>query len=76
MAKLGLKCIRRKEGKYGYYFIVNWGENAVDEWVSLRSKAESVALFNPMSGESGMVAHRKTDSGFAEVYLQLDFKNI
>ena len=67
----GLNFIRRKDGGESIYFINNRTENEVNEWISLNTKASSVALFNPMTGVKGMAKWRKANSGSIEVMLQL-----
>jgi hypothetical protein len=43
----------------------------IDGWIPIASDANSVAVFNPMNGETGMAAMRKSETGINEVYLQL-----
>lgn len=74
MVDNGLQCIRRTTKNGHYYFIANWGEKAVDGWVPLQTGAKSVALYNPMTGQTGMAALRAASTagtGGSEVYLQL-----
>ncbi len=74
MVENGLQCIRRATATGHYYFITNWGEKAVDGWVPLQKGAKSVALYNPMTGQTGMASFRPVGDavvGGSEVYLQL-----
>lgn len=74
MVANGLQCIRRATKTGHYYFITNWGEKAVDGWVPLQTTAKSAALYNPMTGQTGMASFRAVGdavAGGSEVYLQL-----
>ncbi len=54
----GLSFIRRRyDDGYGY-FIVNTGRDAYDNWTRIRVKAESVAAFDPITSDSGMLLSR------------------
>jgi hypothetical protein len=66
----GLSLIRRKNNDGTVYFINNRGNKAVDEWVPFSVNANSVALFDPMFGKTGLVKWRKANNGI-EVRLQL-----
>ena len=66
----GLQFVRRRQANGAYYFIANWSDKAVDNWVPLASAAKSVALYNPMTEQSGMASIRQGQGG-VEVYLQL-----
>ncbi len=70
MTDVGLQYIRRTSDQGTYYFIVNESKKAVDGWVPLQTPAKSVALFNPMTEETGMARYRVTN-GTGEVHLQL-----
>jgi hypothetical protein len=64
----GVRFIRRRHSEGHHYFIANLGRVPVDEWVRLGVDAESVVIFDPLSGDRGVAAARE---GGAEVYLQL-----
>ncbi|MCB9504214.1 MAG: glycoside hydrolase family 2 protein [Deferribacteres bacterium] len=66
-----LQFIRRSFDQGYYYFIANWSENAIDDWVPLATNAKSVAIFDPMSGKSGIAQSRLNENGQFQVYLQL-----
>jgi hypothetical protein len=70
MVDAGLQVVRRSHATGNYYFIVNWGNKAVDGWVPISVAAKSVALYNPMTEKLGMARFRTT-GGVGEVYLQL-----
>jgi hypothetical protein len=65
-----LEFVRRRFEDGVAYFIVNKSNEPFDDWVSLNAKAGGVALFNPLSGESG-VAETRTDANGADVRVQL-----
>lgn len=67
----GLQCVRRSHVNGHYYFIANWSDKAVVGWVPLQKVAQSVALFNPMTGQTGIANRRMGAGGATEVYLQL-----
>ena len=70
MVKHGLQCIRRKEGKRQIYFIVNRSDTPVDEWIPIKTRAESAFIFDPATGNKGTAALRKSGNQ-TEIYLQL-----
>jgi hypothetical protein len=70
MSAKGLQYIRRNINGGKYYFITHTGDQPVNEWVALNTKAAGVILFDPMSGKTGVVKTRQHD-GKVEVYLQL-----
>ncbi|HEX6924905.1 MAG TPA: glycosyl hydrolase [Longimicrobiaceae bacterium] len=70
MTDSGLEFIRRRHDDGTTYFVVNWGETPVDGWVPFASTARAVALYDPMTGESGY-GHVRLASGGVEVHLQL-----
>jgi hypothetical protein len=68
----GLQFIRKKNADGYTYFINNRSGKAVDDWMQLTIKATSVAMFDPMSGKSGLAQYRtnSTDKQL-EVRVQL-----
>lgn len=73
MTDKGLQFNRRKNAVGAdLYFIANRSNKKVEDWVSMQTKANGVALYNPMTTQSGLAEFRKNDAGFIEVYLQLD----
>ncbi len=67
----GLMCIRRADKDGRVYFIANRGEQPFDGWLELAAAAESVMIFDPMTGETGLAAMRQVKSGTVNVRLQL-----
>ena len=70
IADRGLQFIRRTLSDGKCYFVVNATDQALDDWVPLQTEAASVAIFEPMRGDSGLAALRKNGPR-SEVYLQL-----
>lgn len=66
----GLQFVRRTRDGGTDYFVANWTEEAVDGWVPLAVEAPAAALFDPMTGKTGVASTRAGD-GATEVYLQL-----
>jgi hypothetical protein len=71
MADNGIKFSRRESKEGFYYFISNQGEKTFDGWITLSVKAESAALFNPLTGRIGLVKIRAGKDGSAEIYLRM-----
>ncbi|MDR0794433.1 MAG: glycosyl hydrolase family 2, partial [Tannerella sp.] len=66
----GLIYIRRSHTDGHHYFVASLQEKDMEGWVSLGVKAQSVALYNPVTGESGLARLRRQDDR-TQVYLQL-----
>ena len=66
-----LLFIRRSIGGGRLYFIANRGEQPLNGWVPLATKAASVAIMDAMTGQAGIGALRQSGDGTAQVYLQL-----
>jgi len=66
----GLHYIRRADTDGHHYFIASLQNKDVEGWITLSVPAASVAIFNPMTGASGMAQSRLKD-GKLQVYLQL-----
>jgi hypothetical protein len=72
MIDQGLQFSRRRDQDGWIYFIANPAQNqAVQGWVPLGVAGRSAALFDAMSGRTGMAAYRVKNNG-SEVYIQLD----
>ncbi len=71
MVDQGLRFVRRKDGRDRIYWIVNSHDETFDGWIRLGADAPAVALFDPVSGASGIAARREAGNGTVEVYLQL-----
>jgi hypothetical protein len=67
----GLLFIRRSFEGGRHYFIANRGEQPLNGWVTLASKAASVAIMDAMTGQVGTGALRQNGDGMAQVYLHL-----
>ena len=67
----GLRFVRRKHGEGFTYFIQNSTPDAVEGWISLETKAESVVLYDPIRVQSGLVPLRKKAKGITEIFLRL-----
>jgi hypothetical protein len=70
-SKNGLMSLRRTNAEGKVYFINNRGAASVNDWVRLRANAQSVALFDPMTGKSGIAKWRRDNEGNLDVWLQL-----
>ena len=66
----GLSYIRRANENGHHYFVASLQENDMEGWVNLGVDAQSVALFDPLNGESGMALIRRQNNQ-TQVYLQL-----
>jgi hypothetical protein len=69
-AAVGLSAIRRSLGGAPVYFVANLSGEPFSGWVTLARSAKAVALYDPLTGASGVAASR-APSGGSEVYLQL-----
>ena len=67
----GLLFTRRVFEGGRHYFIANRSEQPLDGWVTLATKAASVAIMDAMTGRTGIGALRQSSNGNIEVYLQL-----
>lgn len=72
MTDLGLKFVRRKYEGGEYYYLLNESKSTVDSWIPLQSEAGSAAIFDPMSGRSGIARVRVSGNAPLEVYGQLE----
>ncbi len=66
----GLFFVRRSFDEGWHYFIANRGETNFSGWVTLGHSAKSIAILDPMTGDTGMAAIRQVN-GQTQVYLQL-----
>jgi hypothetical protein len=71
MSTLGFEYVRRRTDDGCFYFIVNRSEKIVEGWVPLQISAESAALFDPMTAQTGVPAFRSSATGPSQIYLQL-----
>ena len=62
----------RRINKAGYYyFVCNKGEQPFDGWLKLQVKSSYAALFNPLTGESGIAKSRVNKEGTLEIYTRM-----
>ena len=71
MAEKGLWFNRVMRGEGTCYFISNWGEEDVDEWITVSSSGKDAVWFNPMDRSIGKTETRNITDNKAEVYIQL-----
>ena len=71
MAKNGLwfDRVKRKEGIC--YFISNWGDEDIDQWIQVCSTGKEAVWFDPMNKQIGKAEVRNSGEGHAEVYIEL-----
>ncbi len=67
----GLGFVRRQDPDGHHYFIANLSDHTVDGWVPLAVPCVSAALFDPLTGKSGVAGFRRTGE-MPEIYLQLE----
>ncbi|MEP6949419.1 MAG: glycosyl hydrolase [Ginsengibacter sp.] len=73
MTDKNLQFARRKNADGSeFYFIANRGDQPINEWVTLQTKASGVSLYNPMNADSGVARFKKNNKGFIKVLLQLN----
>jgi hypothetical protein len=70
IADLGIQFIRRKNPGGHHYFFSNLHSQELDGWVALGVSASSAALFDPLTGSTGMARLRKEGTK-TQIYLQL-----
>jgi hypothetical protein len=68
--KFGLQCIRRSDNDGYIYFISALHEKDFEGWITLATDAAQAAIFDPMTGASGLAKTRK-ENDKTQVYLQL-----
>ena len=66
----GLNYIRRSNENGHHYFVASLQEKDTEGWVSLGVDAQSIALYDPVTGESGMAQIRRQNDQ-TQMYLQL-----
>lgn len=69
----GVSLLRRTNEVGGHnYFLALLSGNAIDGWETLATPAESVMIFDPLTGKKGMARTRKGINGNTEIYLQVE----
>ena len=66
----GAYFIRRSNDEGHHYFIASLQDKGVEGWITPAVDGESVAIYDPVSGRSGMAKTRRHD-GRLQYYLQL-----
>ncbi|HQP98042.1 MAG TPA: glycosyl hydrolase [bacterium] len=69
---LGLSFIRRAHEDFVDYFILNRSDRSFDGWLPIRTKAESVVLFDPLRDTNGVARVRRTQEGTTEVRFRME----
>lgn len=72
---LGLKYIKRGDGKSLFYFISNNTANNIDEQVDLSTHATSIVLINPLNGEEGNVVFKTKPNAEPGAIFRLQLKS-
>lgn len=67
----GLSFHRRRLGDDHLYFIANWSEASVDQWLPLQKTAKNLVIYDALNGTIGK-AETKEGSGQLLVHLQLN----
>lgn len=68
----GISLLRRTNEAGGYnYFLALLGKQDAEGWMKLATPAESIMIFDPLTGKKGKAKTRKTEDGNTEVYLQV-----
>lgn len=70
-ADLGISFIRKRHDDGHHYLLTSLGASEIDGWFRIGVSAKSAALFDAMTGASGVAATRRAADGGSEVYLQL-----
>lgn len=70
ISQSGVGYVRRKYEDGKIYFFANQQAMPLSNWIKLSVHAKSVAIFNPLTGRSGMAKIREGKDG-TEVFLQL-----
>ena len=67
----GLMFIRRSFEGGHHYFIAHRGEKEFSGWITLSQPCQSCVIMDPMTGITGVMSLRKTDSGQSQVFIKL-----
>jgi len=67
----GAQFVRLARSDGHDYLVVNHGTLAMQKWVSLAAPARSILLMDPLTGDTGVAAVRRSGSRRSEVLLQL-----
>ena len=72
MTGKGIRFIRRATSDGYNYFVLNQAKEKFEGWLPLKAEASSAAIFNPMTGKSGIAGSRTGNDGRTEVYVVLN----
>lgn len=68
----GVSLLRRINEVGGHnYFLALLTDKGIDGWETLATPAESVMIFDPLTGKKGKALTRKGPNGTTEIYLQV-----
>ncbi|QDU56231.1 glycosyl hydrolase [Aeoliella mucimassa] len=67
----GIDFLRKKYQGSKCYFLKNTTSQAIDQWTTLGSSGNSVAILDPMTGNIGLAESKSLDSGSLSVRLQM-----
>ncbi len=69
----GVSLLRRTNEAGGHnYFLALLNDNSIDGWETLAMPAESIMIFDPLSGKKGKAKTRKGPNNTTEIYLQVE----
>ncbi len=69
----GVSLLRRtNEAGGNNYFLALLNDNRIDGWETLAVPAESIMIFDPLTGKKGKAKTRKGPNNTTEIYLQVD----
>ncbi|MDE6632247.1 MAG: glycosyl hydrolase family 2, partial [Muribaculaceae bacterium] len=69
----GVSLLRRTNEVGGHnYFLALLDDNRLDGWETLAVPAESVMIFDPLTGKKGKAKTRKGPNGTTEIFLQVE----
>ncbi|MEZ4772724.1 MAG: glycosyl hydrolase [Bacteroidia bacterium] len=71
MAGKDLNYTRRSYENGYYYFVANWSGKEMEGWIPLQKDAQSVMIYDPVTGEKGIAKQQPGEDGKPEIYLQL-----
>jgi hypothetical protein len=71
MTEKGLSYCKRINTDGKVYFIANRSDRTLNEWVKFNGKAQSIVLFDAMTGKAGLARWKKDNKGYYDVQIQL-----
>ena len=70
MTDNGIMFTRRETETAVNYFVLNKGDKAFDGWLPLAANTPYMAIFNPVTDQSGIAKSRLKDNGTTEIYTR------